>query len=89
MHEQVSRENGILCKTACHPMLAVCNSYYQAFLGFERGQRCFPKPMISNDAGTERITYQPAPTDRLGNCVNEDGTEEPGLTYEGELNKVG
>ncbi|CAN0418201.1 unnamed protein product, partial [Ascophyllum nodosum] len=60
----------------------------KAFLGFERGQKCFPEPVISNDAGTQRIPYEPSPSDRLGNCVNENGDEEPGLTYEGELNKV-
>ncbi|CAN0335654.1 unnamed protein product [Ascophyllum nodosum] len=33
----------------------------KAFLGFERGQRCYPDPMVSNDAGTERIKYEPSP----------------------------
>ncbi|CAM9646416.1 unnamed protein product, partial [Ascophyllum nodosum] len=60
----------------------------KAFLGFELGQRCFPNPEISNDAGTERIPYESSPSDRLGNCVNADGDEEVGLTIEGELNKV-
>ena len=44
--------------------------------------------MVSNDAGTERIKYEPSPNDRLGYCVNENGVEEVGLTYQGELNKV-
>ncbi|CAN0377619.1 unnamed protein product, partial [Ascophyllum nodosum] len=60
----------------------------KAFLGFELGQRCFPSPMISNDAGTDRIPFVPSDGDRVGTCINEDGEEEVGLTYEGELNKV-
>ena len=45
--------------------------------------------MISNDAGTDRIPFVPSDGDRVGTCINEDGEEEVGLTYEGELNKVG
>lgn len=59
--------------------------HVQAFLGFELGQRCYPSPVISNDAGTERIPYVPGAADV---CIDENGIETTGLTYEGELNKV-
>ena len=53
------------------------------------GQRCFPNPVISNDEGTERLPYVPTGREIVGTCRNENGREVDGLTYEGELNKVG
>lgn len=52
------------------------------------GQRCFPEPVISNDEGTKRISYVPSGREIVGQCIDEDGKEVDGLTYEGELNKV-
>lgn len=41
--------------------------------------------MVSNDEGTKRIEYAP----RKGEtCIDQNGREVLGLTYEGELNKV-
>lgn len=60
----------------------------QAFLGVESGQRGFPDPVVSNDAGTEHIPCKPSRVDHLGMCLNEKGQEKRGLTYEGELNKI-
>eukprot|EP00904_Undaria_pinnatifida_P002853 jgi/Undpi1/12569/HiC_scaffold_6.g02238.m1 len=60
----------------------------KAFLGFESGQKCFPNPVISNDAGTKRIKYRPTGREIVGKCINKRGKEVDGLTYEGELNKV-
>ena len=45
--------------------------------------------MIANDACTDRILFVPSDGDREATCINEDGEEEVGLTYEGEINKVG
>lgn len=53
------------------------------------GKRCFPNPVISNDEGTKRISYVPTGREIVGQCTNEYGKEVDGLTYEGELNKVG
>ena len=53
------------------------------------GQRCFPNPVISNDEGTERLPYVPTGREIVGTCKDADGKEVDGLTYEGELNKVG
>ena len=53
------------------------------------GQRCFPNPVISNDEGTERLPYVPTGREIVGKCKDADGKEVDGLTYEGELNKVG
>lgn len=61
----------------------------QAFLGFEAGQRCFPDPVVSNNEGTERIPYVPSGREIVGECINDKGKKVDGLTYEGELNKVG
>ncbi|CAN0451988.1 unnamed protein product, partial [Ascophyllum nodosum] len=60
----------------------------KAFLGFERGQRCFEEPKVSNVDGTDLIDFKPSSADRVGKCVNQSGDEEIGLTFEGELNKV-
>ena len=60
----------------------------QAFLGFERGQRCFEEPKVSNVDGTDLIDFKQSSADRVGKCVNQSGDEEIGLTFEGELNKV-
>ncbi|CAM9244255.1 unnamed protein product [Ectocarpus sp. 13 AM-2016] len=58
----------------------------KAFLGFELGQRCYLGDLVvSNDEGTKRIEYVP----RKGEtCIDQNGREVQGLTYEGELNKV-
>lgn len=53
------------------------------------GQRCFPNPVISNDEGTQRIPYEPTGREIVGKCTDEHGRNVDGLTYEGELNKVG
>ena len=45
--------------------------------------------MISNSEGTKRVKYVPTGRDIVGKCINEYGKEVDGLTYEGELNKVG
>ncbi|CAM9447814.1 unnamed protein product, partial [Pylaiella littoralis] len=58
----------------------------KAFLGFELGQRCYLETLkVSNDEGTELIDYVPGAGDR---CIDANGREVGGLTYEGELNKV-
>ena len=43
---------------------------------------------MSNDGGTERVTYVPTGTEFLDKCVDENGEMTTGLTIEGELNKV-
>ena len=53
------------------------------------GQRCFPNPVISNDEGTKRLSYVPTGREIVGTCKDANGKEVEGLTYEGELNKVG
>lgn len=62
--------------------------FYQAMVGFDAGQKCFPNPVISNDEGTERIPFVPSGRDRLDACKDANGRDSTGLTYEGELNKV-
>eukprot|EP00752_Nemacystus_decipiens_P009696 g8660.t1 len=58
----------------------------KAFLGLELGKRCYLEPLVMASAdGTERIEYKPVAGDV---CIDENGQEVPGLTYEGELNKV-
>eukprot|EP00752_Nemacystus_decipiens_P009703 g8666.t1 len=58
----------------------------KAFLGLELGKRCYLEPLVMASAdGTERIEYEPVAGDV---CIDENGQEVPGLTYEGELNKV-
>lgn len=44
--------------------------------------------MIASDDGKDRIPYTPAKDTELDMCIDENGDETPGLTYEGELNKV-
>ena len=58
---------------------------HQAFLGLELGKRCYPDPVMANADGSERIEYRPTEDDI---CIDENGQETRGLTYEGELNKV-
>lgn len=41
---------------------------------------------MSNSEGTKRIDYHPTKEDV---CIDEHGKVAKGLTYEGELNKVG
>lgn len=60
----------------------------QAFVGFEAGQKCFPKPVVSNDGGTARVDFVPTGTEFLDECIDENGQKTKGLTIEGELNKV-
>eukprot|EP00904_Undaria_pinnatifida_P002852 jgi/Undpi1/12568/HiC_scaffold_6.g02237.m1 len=60
----------------------------KAFLGFEGGQKCFPNPVVSNDAGTKRIKYRPSGREIVDECIDKRGRKVDGLTYEGELNKV-
>eukprot|EP00904_Undaria_pinnatifida_P000007 jgi/Undpi1/10006/HiC_scaffold_28.g12460.m1 len=60
----------------------------KAFVGFENGQKCVRDPVISNDGGTARVPYVPSGSEKMDECVGEDGQMTTGLTYEGELNKV-
>lgn len=60
----------------------------QAMVGFEAAQKCYPSPVISNDAGDDRIPYEPTARERLDVCTDASSKESTGLTYEGELNKV-
>lgn len=71
-----------------YPVAVFVSSPSQAFLGFERGQRCFPEPVVASDGGKTRIPFEPKKGAELDKCIDENGKQKLGLTYEGELNKV-
>lgn len=49
---------------------------------------CYPDPKVSSDDGKTLLDFVPAKGEKLDTCICKDGKRRPGLSYEGELNKV-